>query len=249
LSSNVKDVLQAPVLHFKSLESTNNRAAQMIDADTAQPGLTIVADVQTAGKGQRGNVWEAEPAQSLLMSIVLQPKVSVEAQFAFLAAVALAVAQAIQQLDETIVVRIKFPNDIIVNDKKAAGILIENSWRGNNWTHSIVGVGVNVLQRSFVDLPNATSLYLSTGKEYSCQDLLVSLRTNIVHFTSNFQQNEALERYNELLFGRNRLQAFALANQEFEAKIMGVNEDGQLVLLFRDGVIKAFSHGELQWIW
>lgn len=242
-------MLQAPILHFYSLDSTNNRAAQMIDADTAQPGLTIVADVQTAGKGQRANVWDAEPAQSLLMSIVLQPKVSVDAQFTFLAAVALAVAQSIQELDESLAVRIKFPNDIIINDKKAAGILIENSLRGNAWTHAIVGVGINVLQKSFVNHLNATSLLLSTGKEYAFQDLLASVRKNIIHFTRESYLKGFLDRYNELLYQRNRIQKFSIAGQIFEAKIMGVNEDGQLVLLLKDGVTKAFSHGELQWIW
>lgn len=243
-------MLQAPILHFYSLDSTNNRAAQMIDADTAQPGLTIVAEEQSAGRGQRGNVWKDEPAQSLLMSIVLQPTVPIDAQFSFSAAIAVSVAEAIQSWDESLEIRIKFPNDIIINDKKAAGILIENSLRGNNWTHSIVGIGINLLQKSFPpDLPNATSLYILTGKECHSSLILNKVRTNIIQNTYSPYLQSFLNRYNQLLYRKNQLQTFSIENELFIATIIEVNGKGQLQLRFEDGTIRLFSHGEISWQW
>jgi len=115
---------------------------RLIDADTAQPGLTIVSDMQTAGKGQRGRIWVDTPNESLLMSIVVQLPYDVEHQFAFNVTVSLAIADYLQDLKENWDVRIKWPNDIIINDKKAGGMLIENVIRGSQWAYAVVGLGV-----------------------------------------------------------------------------------------------------------
>ncbi len=249
MSSNVKDVLQAPIIRFDSLDSTNNRAAQMIDADTSEEGLTIVALEQTAGKGQRGNVWKDEPAQSLLMSIVLQPKVTLEAQFSFSAAVAVAVATLIQDLEPALNVYIKFPNDIIINDKKAAGILIENSLRGNLWTHAIVGTGINLRQRSFKQLPHATSLYLATKKDWDIDMVMHLLRQKIVEYTRGRNLDYYLKCYNDLLYRRGLRQRFSENGSVFEAIVLEVNASGQLLLQIEEGNIQAYAHGELAWVW
>lgn len=243
-------MLQAPILHFYSLDSTNNRAAQMIDADTAQAGLTIIAQEQSSGKGQRGNIWSDEAGKSLLMSIILQPTVAIDAQFSFSAAISVAVAEAIQSLDPSMDVRIKFPNDIIINDKKAAGILIENSLRGNNWTHAIVGIGINLLQKEFPKhLPNATSLFLATGKEWTQEEILNMVRTKAIENTSTPFLKHYLDRYNQLLYKRSQIQTFANGEEVFDSIILGVDEKGQLFLQFADASIKNFAHGKLNWVW
>lgn len=249
MSSNVKDVLQAPIIRFDSLDSTNNRAAQMIDADTSEEGLTIVALEQTAGKGQRGNVWKGEPAQSLLMSIVLQPKVPIDAQFSFSAAVAVAVATVIQDLEPELNVCIKFPNDIIINDKKAAGILIENSLRGNIWTHAIVGTGINIHQRTFDGLPNATSLFLATKKVWDMDVILHLARQKIIEYTRGRNLDYYLKCYNDLLYKRRERQTFSENGSSFSAIVLNVNAAGQLVLQLEEGKICAYAHGELSWVW
>src|SRR5690606_29724577 len=118
----------------------------LIDADTAQAGLTIVTDVQTNGKGQRGRKWLDAPGESLLMSLVVVPEYEIEHQFSFNMAISLAIADYLQHIYENWDIRIKWPNDIIINDKKAGGILIENVIRGNKWAYSVVGIGINILQ-------------------------------------------------------------------------------------------------------
>jgi BirA family biotin operon repressor/biotin-[acetyl-CoA-carboxylase] ligase len=222
----------------------------MIDADKAQHGMTIVTEKQTAGKGQRGNPWVDDTAQSLLMSIILQPKQPIEAQFAFSASVAVALVDVLQSLDKKIDVSIKFPNDIIISDKKAAGILIENSIRGTVWTHAIVGVGLNVLQHHFDDnLPNAISLLLATQKPWVIEGLLLSIRQRIIEYTSVQDLSPMLEKYNQLLYKRGRKQLFAEGENKFEALISGVNEKGKLLLQHSDNQLVAYPHGQLTWIW
>lgn len=243
-------MLQAPILRFDTLDSTNNRAAQIIDADKAQAGLTIVARQQSAGRGQRGNSWIGLPNQALLMSIVLQPKMAIEAQFSFSAAVAVSIVEVLKSLDRRLDLSIKFPNDIIINDKKAAGILIENSIRGNQWTHAIVGIGLNVLQHHFdPNLPNANSLFLATQKEWVIEGLLLAIRKKIIENTMKEDLKTYIQQYNQLLYKRTHKQRFAEAGEQWEAIICRVNENGMIELKHNDGTVKAYPHGVLQWIW
>lgn len=243
-------MLEAPVLWFDSLDSTNNCAAQMIDADKAQAGLTIIAQHQTAGKGQRGHVWLEEPAQSVLMSIVLQPNVPIDEQFSFSAAVAVAIADVLQALNPTWQVRIKFPNDIIINDKKAAGILIENAFRGQLWASAIVGLGLNVLQAQFPsDLPHATSLYMAAPQEWDIPTLVGQLREMIITNTLGYSLSPYMDRYNQLLYKRGLQQVFVGAESSFIAEIIAVNSQGLLQLRHTDGSMHNYQHGQLEWVW
>jgi BirA family biotin operon repressor/biotin-[acetyl-CoA-carboxylase] ligase len=250
LSSNVKDVLQTPIIRLDSLDSTNNYAAQLVDAEKAQEGTTIVANHQTAGKGQRDNVWNSRPGESLLMSIVLNPKLALDAQFQFLAAVSVAIQTAIKSFDKDLNIKIKFPNDIIINDKKAAGILIENNIRGNEWLSAIVGVGINVHQSNFgANLPNATSLRLCSQISWSLEDLLFKIRSNIFYYTKSLDRQSFINEYNGILYKRGEFQFFEENGVIFRAKILGVNVDAQLLLLHQNGIVKGYHHGELIWKW
>src|SRR5688572_17585879 len=155
------------MLKFDCIDSTNNYAMQLIDADKAEHGLTILAARQTAGKGQRGRSWSDEAGQSLLMSIILRPRFDLQQQPQFLAAIAVTVADSIQQLMPEQPVSIKWPNDILIADKKAGGILIENVVRGQAWPWSVVGIGINVGQTELpAFLPNATSLRVVVGRHF-----------------------------------------------------------------------------------
>lgn len=242
-------MLQAPILRFDTLDSTNNYAAQIIDADKAQEGLTIIAGQQSAGRGQRGNSWHDGQNQSVLMSIVLRPTMPIDAQFSFLSAVAVAVAQAIQSLDQGLRVHIKFPNDIIINDKKAAGILIENSLRVSLWTHAIVGIGINVLQSKLEQLPHATSLLIESGKAFSLEDLMALTRKTIIEKLVDNPNVDCLDEYTRLLFKKNEWQVLSIEGNSIKVKIMGVSKNGLLQVLLPDGALRMLAHGSFSWVW
>lgn len=223
----------------------------LIDADTAQPGLTIVTDLQTKGKGQRGRTWLDVPGQSLLMSLVIAPTYELEQQFAFNAAIALAVADVLQEIYENWDVRIKWPNDIIINDKKAAGILIENVIRGNRWTYSVVGMGMNMLQDEFPpELPYATSLYIESGKRFSRNELMEKVRYRILQYvTEHPHPATILRQYNDFLFRRGMIQRFSIGSNEFSAYVSEVTRDGMLALDLADGEQVHYTHGAVNWCW
>lgn len=244
-------MLNAPIISLDTIDSTNNYAMRLIDADTAQPGLTIVAAEQTAGKGQRGRKWEDVPAQSLLMTIIAVPDMPLTDMFTFNALVAVSIADVLQNLCENVHIAIKWPNDIIINDKKAVGVLVENVLRGQNWTYSIIGFGVNVLQEEMpAGLPYATSLRIVTGKLFSLEMLMEQFRTHILReLVAKHPPGTVMERYNELLYRRGALQRFTSGAEEWEGYVGEAGADGLLQIVDKDGTERRFRHGELQWVW
>ena len=148
-------------IHLSEVGSTNSylRAYLEQEGDSGET-LYVTAYAQTAGRGQRGNSWEANPGQNLSLSLLLHPKQQDGITLFDLNRVtSLALHELLTQLLPEKIVAIKWPNDLYVGEKKIAGILTENEWEGAHWKHAIIGVGLNVLQHTFHPYhPAATSL-------------------------------------------------------------------------------------------
>ncbi len=240
------------LIELEFTDSTNNYAMQLINDDTAHPGTTVLARSQGGGKGQRGRKWTDTPGESLLMSVIVAPKQQLAEQFVFSASVAVAIANVLQNMTGDIPVAIKWPNDIIINDKKAGGILIENVLRGSNWTHSVIGFGLNVNQTEFPDeLPNASSLHIATGKKFEINSLARQIGEHILA-TSLFPKSaqRIMENYNELLYRKGMMQQFEDNGAIREGKIVGVNADGAIELRFANATRpENYHHGQINWVW
>ena len=172
----------APLIELPSIDSTNIYAMEQIKAGKAISGSCYNTPFQTHGKGQHGRVWESQKGQNLLCSYVLELKSlnpaknwGPEDQKGLSAAVAIG-AKAFfgaHAGDETL---IKLPNDIYWRDRKAGGILIENSLRGTEWTWAVIGIGFNINQTSFSpDAPNPVSLRQITGRQWEIARLQTEL--------------------------------------------------------------------------
>lgn len=224
---------------------------RLIDADTAQVGLTVLAGRQTHGKGQRGNIWTDDPFHNVLMSIVISPVHTLANQFVYNACVAGAIARVLQNLCENTDVRIKWPNDIILNDKKAGGVLIENVLRGNTWQYSIIGFGLNVNQQEFpTSLRHATSLRLESGKEYQVDVLAAKLREEMLRsIYCDTAVKDIMEDYNEYLFRRFETQAFTDGKDVWNVTVLQALQDGRLEVQHDDGFISSYTHGVTNWKW
>ncbi len=240
------------LIELEFTDSTNNYAMQLVNDDKAHPGTTVIARSQAGGKGQRGRKWTDTPGESLLMSIVVAPKQPLTDQFVFSASVAVAIANVLQNMTGDSAVAIKWPNDIIINDKKAGGILIENVLRGSNWTHSVIGFGMNVNQAKFPDdLPNATSLHIATGRNFDINALARQIGEHILA-SSLFPKSaqRIMENYNELLYRKGTMQQFEDNGEMQEAKIMGVIADGAIELRFAGATrSECYHHGQINWVW
>ena len=224
---------------------------QLIDANKAQQGMTIVAQSQAAGKGQRGKTWIDAPGQSLLMSIIVVPGRAIQEQFVFNASVAVAIANVLQNLHNDWQIHVKWPNDIIINDKKAGGILIENVLRGSKWAYSVIGLGLNVKQQHFPDtLPFATSLRIASGKEFNMIQLRDTLRESILLCTvCPPPADKIMARYNELLYKRGLKQSFSSVSGRWDATLVNAHTDGSLEVLQPDGTHAFYHHGMVTWDW
>lgn len=135
-------------------------------------GVVLAAHRQTAGRGQKGNSWEAEPGRNLSFSAMWQPEAfAANRQFSISEAVALSVADLLEQ--HGIEATVKWPNDIYVGEKKICGVLIEHSVTGREINRTVSGVGINVNQTEFrSDAPNPVSMKMLTGREYDLAQLL-----------------------------------------------------------------------------
>lgn len=238
------------IIELDYTDSTNNYAMQLINDDKAYPGLTVIAGSQTNGKGQRGKNWLDEPGNSLLMSIITSPKQAIWEQFPFSASVAVAIANVLQKLMPRTSVKIKWPNDIIINDKKAGGILIENILHGSRWTYSIIGLGLNVRQDALPMLPNGISLKMACGKETNMHLLRNEIRDQVMN-TVLFPMSSTLimQEYNGLLYRKGMYQKFSDFNGTWFAEILHTRTDGAIEVLLENGNTVFYHHGQVKWEW
>lgn len=192
---------------------------------------------QTAGRGQQGSSWESEPCNNLTISVLFRPHfLDIQKQFQLNAAVSIAVARTLQEYT-SVSVHIKWPNDILLDGRKAAGILIENQLRGKLWKSAIVGVGININQTTFGEAiaDRATSLKIVTHYKQEPADVLSKLCHYMDAYYDMLKNDEAvevLEEYKKYLFGIGENRAFLINDgEEVRGEICGVSDAGRLIML------------------
>lgn len=235
------------------LDSTSNELRRM--GREASHGTVVTCREQTAGRGQRGNSWEAEPGMNLTFSILLEPpELEATEQFWLSQAVAVAVAVVLNKVTgEEIMV--KWPNDIYWNDRKLGGILIENSLSGTAIDRSIAGIGINVNQRVFMsDAPNPVSLNNITGQEYDTAAILEMVTGEIVknveELDNGVWRNYIDRKYRSLLWrgaGYHPFEATA-SGRRFTARVHDVAPSGILTLEEPDGTLSSYAFKEVVWL-
>ena len=186
-------IIGKKIFFFKSIKSTMDYARSLAERGE-EDGTVVIADNQTKGRGRFGRIWKAEPGKNILMSIILKPQIPVE-NFGILNFMsAVSVAEAIEK-NLNLNIKTKWPNDLLINNKKFCGILLEASISAEGESFVILGIGVNVNQTRFPKEleKNATSLAIETGKELDrlslTQDILRSLETDYIelHRYQNFE--------------------------------------------------------------
>lgn len=201
-------------------------------------GTVIAAFEQTAGRGQRGNTWEAEPHKNLTFSLLLMPAaLTASHQFELSMLVALATADFIRdKLPVHDVVRVKWPNDIYVNDDKICGILIENTIEASAIVKSVVGIGININQTTFrSDAPNPVSLAMLTSRSWPLDTLLQDVVSRILHAVADYdastEQQALLAEYRATLWhGSGQHRYHEPGGPTFYASVTDVSPSGRLTL-------------------
>jgi BirA family biotin operon repressor/biotin-[acetyl-CoA-carboxylase] ligase len=174
---------------FETIDSTNN-CAKAVAGVGAPEGTVVISEGQTAGRGRLGRPWYSNPHENLTFSVVLRPQLNNEGFNLLSLYAAVAVAEAIERVTP-LRVECKWPNDLLIDNKKVAGILIEGSFKDNSSEYMILGLGINVNQRNFPNDLNqtATSLSLACNREVDRADLfretLRSLERNYINLRNS----------------------------------------------------------------
>lgn len=214
-------------------------------------GTVITTENQISGRGQRSNSWSSEPKLNLTCSYILRPAfLAAKDQFMLSAAVALSVFDVLSELLSRADVKIKWPNDLLIGEKKIAGILIENSVRGMNLDNSIVGIGLNVNQVEFEQALNATSLLTESGDEMKIDDVLGKLSNKLeARYLQlrNGNHTSILSELNRNLFGFEEERTVRINGDESNVRILGARPSGELQLQHSDGRNTLHQHHEIEW--
>lgn len=240
------------VIRLKEVDSTQNELKQRIVAKEASEGSLVVATSQSRGRGMLENAWESEPGANLLFSFMWVPDfLPVSSQFMLTKTVSLAMADFVASIVPEKKVRIKWPNDIYVDDRKIAGILIENSIMGGTFQYSVIGIGLNVNQCDFSpSLPNPVSLCQLTSLPLRLDDCLEQICTMLkIRYSQLKSDHSTLNNdYLSALYRINTIADFHYQGKVITAKIFGVSEFGMLQLQQQDGAFIECDLKTIQYI-
>jgi BirA family biotin operon repressor/biotin-[acetyl-CoA-carboxylase] ligase len=236
------------IIKLNSVDSTNNYAAKLLKQTKVPFGTVIMAHYQTNGKGQRNASWDSSEKDNLLMSVLLDTSsISPNMIFYLSKIVALSIRSLLEKY-ELGQAQIKWPNDVIIDKMKLSGVLIENKWKNSFVSSSIVGIGLNVNQISFSGFYNACSLKSLTSVDYDIDEVLKSICKELSNYFKLLVDKEFAKidsEYHEHLVNFNKWAKFLENGQAFNAKVIGVNQQGELMLELTDGKIRNFELKEI----
>ncbi len=236
------------IIKLDAIDSTNKYLRTLIGSETIEDYTTVVTNHQTNGRGQMGTVWDSDKGKNLMFSLFKDLSMhDVEFPFYISMAISLAILKALKTLNIPDL-HIKWPNDILSADKKICGILIENVIK-NRLSSTIIGVGVNVNQTKFDNLPKASSLKNITGIHYDLGEILGLIIKFIKEYSSLLQDEEydaVKNEYERSLFRKNKPSTFKNAEGElFLGFIKGVTKYGKLQVILEDEIVEKFDLKEI----
>ena len=244
------------------IESTNDSLREQVQAfaKTGQvlpEGYSLRTEFQTAGKGRLGRVWDAKPGKNLLISYLLTSAgLRPDQLFLLLQSVALAVRDTVQTFVVSRDVEVKWPNDILVEEKKIAGILIESVLAGDQVSYVVVGIGLKINQLEFDIDANATSLAALNRRVYILKEVmdvltrkLQSAQFYLKHIVSIGDAYALQQRYHTHLFGFRQWLHFRdlKTDKEILGKLLGVLQSGEL-RLEQEGEEHRYSLNDLKFL-
>lgn len=244
-------IIGKKVIYLPTCHSTNDIAAEIVHAGLFEEGTVVITDNQVKGRGQRGTVWNANAGENLTFSVVLTPGfLSIQEQFLISQITALAIRSYLgAYVADT---KVKWPNDIYMNNRKSCGVLIENSLQGTRYASSVVGIGVNINQSVF-ESNHATSLARETGRTFLLTEefhkLLKFLDAYYVRLRSGSQNDAIRDEYLSNLHGYQKEVKFLHKGNVTNGSVTSVTKLGKLrVRLANEPEELEFGLKEIEWV-
>lgn len=234
------------VLHFETIDSTNDYAKKI--GNELRDGSVIISEEQTKGKGRLGRVWESKAGEGIWMSIILKPNIIPnKAPFITLIAGA-SIVKALNILG--VDAKIKWPNDITINNKKLSGILTELSAEIERVNYIVVGIGMNVKDTDFEEelKDKATSLYkenYNVSRVDIVKEILCQFEKLYLDYIEKDDKKEVLDicrQYSAII----NKEIYVIKNDQKElVDCIGINEEGNLIIKNKDGKLEEIMSGEV----
>ncbi len=240
------------IIHIPETESTNTFAMDLVAKTNPSEGTCVISDYQTGGKGQIGRFWHSEASKNILISYIFYPTLlQVRDQFYLNIISGLAVRDVVASFIEN--VHIKWPNDIYVDDRKIAGILVQNTLRESFIKATVIGIGLNVNQTIFpIDIPNPTSFSLQTDKVFDINHIVAFLSSRLEFYylkLKNGHQATLMEAYLSSLYMKGEWAVYRDSeHQIFTGMIEGIDDQGRLEVKMEDGLIRPFGFREISFV-
>jgi BirA family biotin operon repressor/biotin-[acetyl-CoA-carboxylase] ligase len=239
-------------IFLEEIPSTNTYAMEIVAKTNPPEGTCIYTAYQSAGRGQIGRFWHSSKYKNILSSYIFYPKqLQISDQFLLNIISGLAVKDVVSEFIEN--VKIKWPNDIYVGDKKIAGILVQNILRGAEIKATVIGIGLNVNEDFFPsDIPNPISLTMLTNINHDIPAILQLLSARIEYYYMKMKvgQQALMETaYTNALYRLNEKALFIKEDKTtFSGYIQGVDTQGKLLIKMENGEIMAFGFREIVYV-
>ena len=240
-------------IKLDAIDSTNDFLKAMANAQFLDNYTVVTAQTQTNGKGQMGAQWVSESGKNLIMSVLVKEVLlDIHQIYTLNIAVALAISSVLENYNIP-KLSIKWPTDIMSDDKKIGGILIENTIKTGGSIDSVVGIGLNINQTNFEHLPKASSLLVIKAIAFDTNQLLYkiveAIKFNMAR-VSNKESGDLWHIYNQKLFKKGIPMPFKIhSDPPFMGIIQAVDEFGKLLLLLDDDSIQSFDIKTIQMLY
>ena len=249
LQTALQDLPLGGLRYLKSVDSTNNIALDWA-SHSADDFSLVIADAQTAGRGRSGRTWHTSPDSALAFSLILHPNITEKKNIPHLTGLgALALVTALQNTFN-LQTEIKWPNDVLYQGKKLAGILVEANWIGEELKNVVIGIGVNVAATSVppqeqLTFP-ATSVEQAVGKSIRREALLHDILTALIAWRSQLGSEVFIHAWDEkMAFRHEQVEVHVRNGEIIPGKLLGLNPDGSLRLQRDDKSIENIHFGDV----
>ena len=232
-------------IQLDDVSSTNLYLRKLIKDKSINENILVSTNYQEKGRGQRSNIWESEKNMNILISFLYVHTTNNYDLFKFNMLISLAIYDFLSKYFKT-GLKIKWPNDLMINNKKIAGVLVQNI--ESNFK-SIIGVGININQKEFKNFsPQATSFSNELNKEFNRNALILELMNNFENYLINYFQFNDLKNSYMLKIYKFKQQTNFLNNlKEFKGEIINFNSSGEIIIKRGDEFL-SFKNGEVKMI-
>ena len=233
------------IQYYPKLDSTNTKAWELISKNT-ENGTVIITDNQTLGRGRQSNKWNSTPNKSLTFSIIMYPNALPNQINLYSLIAGLTITDCLYEYN--IQAQLKWPNDILINNKKVGGILCESKISGGAIKSMVIGIGLNVNENVTEfpkDLRNiATSLKIESGKQYQLEILLANILNHLEHRIKSKETKSQLLDWKKRCAHLNQQVTFKSGNKTVNGIFKGLTSTGQAILTIDNEKVK-FDSGEI----